>query len=472
MRIRGNRLRRLTASLTVEAGKARVLVAGSWVVYVISLAIAGSTFAFWPIVAIVPVILTAWIYGTAAGTVSGLLTFGLHAATWERLTGDTFVTGPGIAGTLTLGLIGFVIGVGRWLVGSLGEETDQLRASEAKFRAVFDSAPIPLAVVGPDGTFLDVNRATCEFVGRTGEELIGTSPEAITAPGHWAENERAIERAVAGSIDGYTIDKAWQRSDGTIVRGILKVSKYEGVDGQIYLVPQIMDLTDQLATEDALRRQLAARDTFLAAVSHELRTPLTAVTGLAKELRDRWESFEDDERFELTKMIADQGDDVAQLVEDLLVATQPEQESLALTIEPLKILNELDLVTNAMSRHPTEVIGAASPAFGDRLRTRQIIRNLISNASRYGGDTIRVELFDTDEHAVLQVIDDGAGVPEDKVGRIFEPYGRAHQPPSDHGATGLGLSVSRRLARLMNGDLSYRRVEGETVFELKLPLAP
>ena len=107
---------------------------------------------------------------------------------------------------------------------------------------------------------------------------------------------------------------------------------------------------------------------------------------------------------------------------------------------------------------------------GDPGRVRQILRNLISNALRYGGDRIRV-IVGADSSHLVQVRDNGPGIPSEERERMFHPYQRAHDAPGVTASMGLGLTISRSLARLMNGDLEYRHEDGESVFELMLPQA-
>ncbi len=121
-----------------------------------------------------------------------------------------------------------------------------------------------------------------------------------------------------------------------------------------------------------------------------------------------------------------------------------------------------------------EVIGdpeGISKARGDPGRFRQILRNLISNADRYGGHRIQVRLGITNQTVRIQVADNGAGLPEDEWESIFEPYHRAHPSGSQPAALGIGLSVARNLARLMDGSLAYRRQDHWSVFQLDLPVA-
>jgi signal transduction histidine kinase len=118
-----------------------------------------------------------------------------------------------------------------------------------------------------------------------------------------------------------------------------------------------------------------------------------------------------------------------------------------------------------------DVQAASIRAVGDPVRVRQIIRNLLSNAIRYGGDTIVVDMVALDSTVLLAVSDDGPGIPRSEQERIFEAYEIAHDPGSQPSSVGLGLAVARRLARLMNGDLTYERTGNISVFELQLPRA-
>jgi two-component system osmolarity sensor histidine kinase EnvZ len=99
------------------------------------------------------------------------------------------------------------------------------------------------------------------------------------------------------------------------------------------------------------------------------------------------------------------------------------------------------------------------------------MRNLISNACRYGREPIEIRFQTEGGDALVQVIDHGPGLPTSEWDRIFEPYHRFHDVETKPAALGIGLSVSRHLSRLMGGDLTYRHQEGRSIFELRLPVA-
>ena len=111
-------------------------------------------------------------------------------------------------------------------------------------------------------------------------------------------------------------------------------------------------------------------------------------------------------------------------------------------------------------------------AIADPTRLRQILRNLLTNAYRYGGRWVELRVSPTSSNQVsIRVRDNGGGVSAEDASAIFAPYFSAHVREGLTESVGLGLTVSRKLARAMGGDLRYRRVAGWTVFELLLPAA-
>jgi protein-histidine pros-kinase len=239
--------------------------------------------------------------------------------------------------------------------------------------------------------------------------------------------------------------------------------------------------TDQLEANRRLAERQAeledlihSKDQLITSISHEIRTPLTAIMGYGRLLRDSQTALSDAESEAFVTMLVDQGDELSNIVDDLVVAARADLGHLEVVSVPIHLRAQTNQVLEAMDLSgPTSVrvTGEDAVALGDPSRVRQIIRNLITNAGRYGGTDIEVAIHADEVGARLLVIDGGQGVPEDQRDRIFEAYQRAH---AAHGVThslGLGLYLSRTLARLMRGDLSYRRVADRTIFDLKLPTA-
>lgn len=221
-----------------------------------------------------------------------------------------------------------------------------------------------------------------------------------------------------------------------------------------------------------LEHSLSSKDQLIASVSHELRSPLTAVVGLADELITAGDGFGVEERNQLMGIILESSREMADLVEDLLVAARSEDGTLPVFPERIDLsLLAQSVVAQLVVPEGSDVIveDADSVAFADPVRVRQIIRNLLTNAFRYGASPITVSVGQHDGHAFLDVRDAGPGIPDDDRERIFEPYERADSSRAVKASVGLGLALSRRLAELMGGSLTYVEADGAT-FRLAVPL--
>lgn len=223
------------------------------------------------------------------------------------------------------------------------------------------------------------------------------------------------------------------------------------------------------------RRHLEAiilsKDQLIASVSHELRTPLTAVVGLAEELGASDQRIGDEERDQLIAVIAHESREMADLVDDLLIAARSEDGQVLVFPER----TDLSLLATSVAARlsipgdvTVSVDDTPSAAFADPVRIRQIVRNLLTNAIRYGGKTVNVSFGSTAASAWVDVFDDGPGIPDHDLEAIFEPYGRATASTVVPGSVGLGLTLSKRLAELMGGSLTYVASEGCT-FRLSVP---
>lgn len=173
-------------------------------------------------------------------------------------------------------------------------------------------------------------------------------------------------------------------------------------------------------------------------------------------------------------IIADQSQEVSLIVEDLLVAARLDDGNLTVVAGPVELHRQVEnalVPFRATMPSGCEVIGDAT-ACGDGGRIRQILRNLIGNAVRHGGDQVAVRITGDERTVVVVVKDNGPGLPASKWESIFDSYHRARALPGLPPSIGLGLTVSRRLARQMSGDLSYRYLDGRSRFELVLPAVP
>ena len=250
-----------------------------------------------------------------------------------------------------------------------------------------------------------------------------------------------------------------------------QVPEVDGEPDYGHVMLTLHDSTDLHTTQRRLQEEIESKDRFLASVAHELRTPLTAVVGFAQELQDDSGVYSDQERKEFQHLIAYHSGELAHLIEDLLVwaradigevQVRPAAIDLgACVAECLDSLPDVDI--------PYDWTAKRVHAFADASRVRQIVRNLATNAVRYGGPDARVSVETDGDWAVVEVSDDGPQLSAEQREAIFAPYSRAEVAPSLPGSIGLGLTVSRTLARLQGGDVTFVRLEGRNAFRLTLP---
>jgi signal transduction histidine kinase/CheY-like chemotaxis protein len=211
--------------------------------------------------------------------------------------------------------------------------------------------------------------------------------------------------------------------------------------------------------------EVSAKTAFVATVSHELRTPLTAILAASTDLQRQGDSVIRDRG----AMISDAARMMRALLDDLLDLTKLEAEGMRIetvAFDPRALVRDvvgfwtaeaqrkgLFLALTGEGSLPTE-------AAGDPMRLRQILNNLISNAVKFtdrGGVTLEVESAGSGEtmELGLTVADTGPGLGPEQVARVFTPFDQtADSVARTHGGTGLGLTISRELARLMGGDLT------------------
>jgi signal transduction histidine kinase len=162
------------------------------------------------------------------------------------------------------------------------------------------------------------------------------------------------------------------------------------------------------------------------------------------------------------------------MIDDLVAAGRIDADAISYELEPVPVLDEIREVVRPFRRRgiSVEVDDISIVVLADRMRLSQILRNLVSNAAKHGGSEIAVTAYTRDDTAVIEVIDDGAGVAEDVKGRLFDRYVHKDGSAVVTGSVGLGLAIARSFAQGMGGSLGYERVEELTIFELRLPLAP
>jgi PAS domain S-box-containing protein len=321
------------------------------------------------------------------------------------------------------------------------------REAEARAQAARVLAAIGDGVVLVDGTgrVRLWNTAAERITGLEAEEILGRSlGEAL--PG-WAAIDPRLPVARAGE-SGRAESVPLDLGDRELWLSVSAVG-YE--DGTVYA---FRDLTEERALE-------SMRQDFVATVSHELRTPLAAIYGAALTLRRDDVELEAELREKLLEVITEESHRLAEIVGDLLLASQLDTDRLQVTVEPCdpRSITELELAA-AETHLPGNIVltldapGDLPAVAADAVQLRQVLSNLIENAVKYSpdGGTVTVALAPGDRHVRFSVRDEGLGIPPAEQRRVFEKFFRIDPDMTRGiGGTGLGLYICRELVRRVDG---------------------
>ncbi len=277
--------------------------------------------------------------------------------------------------------------------------------------------------------------------------------------------DRMADRLLSGNEHGFTTTV-----DGRSYQG--RISAMNHANGVGYSLAMV-DITELEATRRRLQAVIASKDEFIGSISHELRTPLTAVLGFASAVYDGYDLMESGEAKDLLRVVVEQGTDLSFIIDDLLVAARVESDTITVQSSPVSLDLEVRTVLRSVKDTGVELCLEPVTVTGDAHRLRQVIRNLVTNAHRYGGSRVQIVTARGDDGRVALIVQDsGSPIPPEMAQTMFEPYGRSRRDGGLTASVGLGLTVSRKLVELMGGTLEYRHTGEWSQFLVTLPEAP
>lgn len=365
------------------------------------------------------------------------------------------------------------------------DDEEALRQSEEKLRSMIASVhDYALYMLDPTGHVVSWNPGAERIKGYREEEILGHSFSRFFTPEDLAAHKPMRELEIADR-EGRFEDEGWRlRKDGTRFWANVVVTPIrDGSGGLVGFVKITRDLTERRKQEEE-RLKLAQsqeairlRDEFLSIASHELKTPLTALQLLLLSLREQ-PSGDDEQLAKKLERAQRIGDRLGMLVEALLDVSRIASGRLTLNLESFDLV---EAVREVCERLRDSAISAGcqlsvvidGPVQGrwDRLRIEQVLMNLISNSIKYAaGGPIEVSLARQAGEAVLEVRDQGPGVPEADLSRIFERFERIASA-RHYGGMGLGLYVARQIAEAHNGTVAASSPPGKgACFTVRLPI--
>jgi PAS domain S-box-containing protein len=347
---------------------------------------------------------------------------------------------------------------------------ESLRASEKRYRRLFESANDIILGVDDKGTILYANRAFGQKMGYSPDGFCGISLQDIIQPQDRSRFADFFSRRGPGenvfNVETRLLTTGGREIDveGDIIYGF-------GDDRGPVATCIFHDISYRKRTEEELiSATIAARDAnrlkseFLANMSHEIRTPISGILGMTDLVLDT--EITGEQRSYL-KTIRKSSYSLLGIIDDILDFSKIEEGRLSIEVADFDLRVLIEEVTGILGQAASRKglllshsIGGDVPLklMGDTLRLRQVLLNLVNNAIKFTEkgtvliEVVRNEETDRDVSLTFSVADTGIGIPEDKIGLIFEKFVQADSSVSRmHGGSGLGLAISKKLVEMMGG---------------------
>ncbi|EFO3869575.1 TPA: aerobic respiration two-component sensor histidine kinase ArcB [Escherichia coli] len=352
------------------------------------------------------------------------------------------------------------------------EETQiQLEQQSSFLRSFLDASPDLVFYRNEDKEFSGCNRAMELLTGKSEKQLVHLKPADVYSPEAAAKVIETDEKVFRHNVS-LTYEQWLDYPDGRkACFEIRKVPYYDRVGKRHGLMGFGRDITERKRYQDALERASRDKTTFISTISHELRTPLNGIVGLSRILLDT-ELTAEQEKY--LKTIHVSAVTLGNIFNDIIDMDKMERRKVQLDNQPvdftsfladLENLSALQAQQKGLRFNLEPTLPLPHQVITDGTRLRQILWNLISNAVKFtqqGQVTVRVR-YDEGDMLHFEVEDSGIGIPQDELDKIFAMY---YQVKDSHGGkpatgTGIGLDVSRRLAKNMGGDITVTSEQGK-----------
>jgi len=368
---------------------------------------------------------------------------------------------------------------------------EKLRWTEEGFRLMVESVTdCAIVMLDSEGRVASWNTGAQRIKGYSAEEIVGQHFSRFYPPADIARGTPQHDLDAAAAEGRYEVEGWRVRKDGTVFWANVVFTAIRDAAGNARGFAKLTrDLTERRQVEQTLtlakgaaEKANLAKSEFLSSMSHELRSPLNAILGFAQLMESDATPATASQKASIDEILR-AGWYLLELINEILDLAQIESGKLSLSPEPMS-LEDVMIECQAMIEPQAlqHDIHMTFPQFdvpcfvaADRTRLKQVLINLLSNATKYNkaGGTVVVDLSgSTPKRIRINVRDTGAGLPAEKLAQLFQPFNRLGQEHGAEQGTGIGLVMSKRLVELMGGVLGVESSVGSgSVFWCELDAA-
>jgi PAS domain S-box-containing protein len=368
---------------------------------------------------------------------------------------------------------------------------EALRASEARFRAAVDTLGEGLVITDDTDAIVYVNSRMAELSGYSQEELVGgNAEELLVHPEDRDAHHGRLDQRRQGLPEQY--EMRIRTRDGEGFWAEVNAVPFRDPDGQIVgSLAAIMDVTERkriqeelVAAVDASEDASRAKSAFLANMSHELRTPLNAIIGYSEMLQEEVKDRDLGDLLPDLVKIHDSGKHLLRLINDILDLSKIEAGKMDLFPEIFEVpalVKDVAATVRPMVERGDNTLDVrcaddVRSVKADLTRVRQVLLNLLSNASKFtagGRVALHVDLIAVNgaPWVRFRVADTGIGMAPEQLAKLFKAFAQADASTTrKYGGTGLGLVISRQLCQMMGGEVTVESAPGRgSTFTVLLP---